>query len=53
MDLMWVVEKIGHEIESLIAVARADHESSSVLDQVAIVLPHDLVRDAVNLLRRQ
>ena len=37
MDLMVVVEKIGYEIESLVAVVRADHESSSVLDQVAIV----------------
>jgi hypothetical protein len=48
---MVVVEKISHEIESLIAVVRADHESSSVLDQVAIVSLHDLVGDAFDLLR--
>lgn len=51
MDLMVVVEKISHEIESLIAVVRADHESFSVLDQVAIVSLYNLIRDAFDLLR--
>ena len=46
-----MVEKISHEIESLIAVVRADHESSFVLDQVAIVSLHNLIRDAFDLLR--
>jgi hypothetical protein len=48
---MWVVKKIDHEIESLIAVVRTDDESSSVLDQVAIVSLHDLVGYAFDLLR--